>query len=309
MNAISNNKNKPGKTKAFFICIIFACAFWLIHDLGKIKTIQANIKVEYENIPAFLIPINELPNKIALQVNGSGLKLLLNYLNLNKHIVVDFNKIANIHQSNKVILSKYFYNFNPYALNLKIVSVSPDTIYFAQPKGNQKNVIVKNNLKVNCKPGYGIEIKEITPKFITIYGSINHLKSIDTVYTESLNLFDVDKSSTYNLSIIKVSDSVYYSTNKLKITTDVQRLVDKIVLLPLKIKNSSQYRAVNIYPNTVKVKYTLMQNDEFVNDTAFFNAEVLIGKTQKHPVVITAKPSNAHIISVEPKEVELVLIK
>lgn len=309
MNTISNNKNKPGKTKAFFICILFALAFWLIHDLGKIKTIQTHVKVEYKNIPPFLIPITELPNKIVMQVNGSGLKLLLNYLYLKKQIIVDFNKITNLNHSNKVVLSKYFNNNSPYSLNLKILSVSPDTVYFAEPKGNQKNVIVKNNLSINCKPGYDIEIKEINPKFITVYGSQNLLKSIDTVYTESINLYDIDKSSTYNINIIKVNDSVYYSANKLKIVTDVQRLVDKIVTLPLKIKDSKQFRSVNIYPNTVQVKYTLMQNDAFANDSSLFNAEVLIGKEKKHQVVLTAKPSNAHIISIEPKMVELVLIK
>ncbi|MCA0428917.1 MAG: hypothetical protein LCH32_00280 [Bacteroidetes bacterium] len=309
MNSISNNINKPGKTKAFFICILFALAFWLIHDLGKIKTIQTHVKIEYKNIPPFLIPVAELPNKIVMQVNGSGLKLLLNYLYLKKQITVDFNKITNLNHSNKIVLSKYLNNNTPYSLNLKILSVSPDTIYFAEPKGNQKNVIVKNNLNINCKPGYGIEIKEIIPKFITVYGSHNLLKSIDTVYTESVNLFDVDKSSTYNLNIIKISDSVYYSSNNLKVVTDVQRLVDKIVTLPLKIKDSKQFRSVNIYPNTVQVKYTLMQNDEFSSDSALFNAEVLIGKEKKHQVILTTKPSKAHVISIEPKMVELVLIK
>lgn len=309
MNANLNSKNKPGKTKAFFICLLFAFAFWLIHDLSKIKSITLNVDVEYKNIPPFLLPMNELPPKLTLNLNGTGLKLLLTSFYAKKKINIDFNQMVNLKNANQISLSKFFNQNSPLPLNLKVIAVLPDTLYFIVPKGSQKNVVVKSNLQINCKAGYGLELIEASPKFITIYGNQDLLKNIDTVYTESLQLFEIDKGDNYSLKLIKLNDSLVYSTDHYSVKTDVQRLMERIVDLPIKIKDQQFYRSAHCYPKTVKVKYTVAQNDYVLNDTLSFKAEVFITKGPKHPVVITTKPGKANILNIEPKEVELVLLK
>lgn len=304
-----NRKNKPGKTKAFFICLVFAFTFWLIHDLGKTKSITLEMQVEYKNMPAFLLPINDLPDKLSFNVSGSGLKFLINSFYANRKIIVDFNQIINLKNLNRVILSSYFRQNSPLPFNLKITGVYPDTLYFAEPKGSQKNAVVKTNLQINCKAGYGMAIKEVNPKFITLYGSKYLLQRIDTVYSESMQLFDVDNGNTYKLKLIKLNDSLVYSTDQVTIITDVQRLIERTVVVPIRIKNSETFRSAHCYPNSVSIKYTLMQNEQILNDSSSFAAEVLIGKGPKHPVLISTKPGGASIISISPREVELVLLK
>ncbi len=260
-------------------------------------------------MPPFLLPMNELPSKLNLNVSGTGLKLLLTSFYVRKKIQIDFNQMVNLKSANQIVLSQFFNQNSPLPLKLKVLNVMPDTLYFIEPKGNQKNVVVKSNLQINCKAGYGLELKEVNPKFITIYGSQHLLKNIDTVYSESIQLFEIDKSDNYQLKLVKLNDSLVYSTDELVVVTEVQRLIERTVVLPVKIKDASSYRSAHSYPNTVSVKYTMMQNEEIQNDTTNFKAEVVIGKRSKHAVVITTKPGGANILSIVPKEVELVLLK
>ena len=309
MNTHLNSNNKPGKTKAFFICLLFAFAFWLIHDLSKTKNMALEIKLEYKNMPPFLLPMNELPAKLNLNVSGTGLKLLLTSFYARKKIQIDFNQMVNLKNANQIILSQFFNQNSPLPLKLKVITVLPDTLYFIVPKGSQKNVVVKSNLQINCKAGYGMELKEVNPKFITIYGSQHLLKSIDTVYSESMQLFEIDKSDTYQLKLIKLNDSLVYSADQLVVATEVQRLIERTIILPVKLKEACLFRSAHVYPNTVTVKYTMMQNEQIQSDTTNFKAEVFIGRGSKHPVLITTKPGGANILSILPKEVELVLLK
>lgn len=267
------------------------------------------IQVEYKNIPPFLLPMNELPNKLSVNVNGTGLKLMLTSFYARKKILIDFNRMVNLKNANQLILSQFFNQNPPFPLKLKVLTVLPDTLYFIVPKGSQKNVVVKSNLQINCKAGYGMELKEVNPKFITIYGSQNLLKNIDTVYSESMQLFEIDKSGNYQLKLIKLNDSLVYSADQLIVTTDVQRLIERTVILPVKLKEAGLFRSAHVYPNTVSVKYTIMQNEQIGNDTTNFKAEVVIGKGSKHAVIVTTKPGGANILSIIPKEVELVLLK
>lgn len=267
------------------------------------------IQVEYRNMPPFLLPMNELPSKLNLNVSGTGLKLLLTSFYARKKIQIDFNQMVNLKNANQIVLSQFFNQNSPLPLKLKVLNVMPDTLYFIEPKGNQKNVVVKSNLQINCKAGYGLELKEVNPKFITIYGSQHLLKNIDTVYSESMQLFEIDKSDNYQLKLVKLNDSIVYSADELVVVTEVQRLIERTVVLPVKIKEAGLYRSAHSYPNTVSVKYTMMQNEQIQNDTTNFKAEVVIGKGSKHAVIITTKPGGANILSIVPKEVELVLLK
>ena len=144
MSAKQTNKNseykKPGKTKAFFICLLIASFFWLIHALNTVYTQNFIVPVSFVNVPQSKKPLEPLPDHISIDVKASGLKL--SYLLLNKpfkELEIDFNNLKSINRNQCYILSSSKLNLNSiFKIETQIKNVLPDSLYFSENTGLQK---------------------------------------------------------------------------------------------------------------------------------------------------------------------------
>ncbi len=311
MNQISNNSTKkPSKTTAFFICVIIAALLWLFNALNSAYTVAINCNVNFINVPKSKIPLQALPTKINLQVASNGLKLLLMQVTKEKNITIDFNNLSSNANATKYAIGTSNLSLgNALGNKVKINSINPDTLVFIEPKGFQKNVIVKLETRINCKRGYGFEIENVSPKFITVYGQKELVASIDTIYSQVLAINQVSLDCNGVLNLISPNSNLILSESVLNYSIKVNKLIEKSIELPLSLMNEEGYKSVNIFPNKVKLTYTTLQNQVVDNDENLFKAKVNIGKSSKHQVVLVTKPGYVNVIKIDPEQVELVLMK
>lgn len=316
-NIYSIIKKKPGsKTSAFFICLLVAGLLWLVKALNTIYTYQVKIPVEFKNIPQNKKPIHQIPEEIKVELKASGLKLFFVLLNQPfKQLEIDFNELKNTNKQQSYILSVANINFKKsLRFETAIKHISPDTIYFIEKSGYQKNVPVKVPLFLKCSPGYGYKQPIINPAFVTILGDSNELKRIDTVYTESLQLVNFNETKEKKMQVIKPNESVYSSVSWVNVKIEAGRLVEQSVYLPVDVLSTDdKIKSVNIFPSRVKVKFTSLQNEFNLSDTSMFKATInlhAINKaTNKTPVVLSTQPGNINILGLEPENVEVLIIK
>jgi hypothetical protein len=311
-----STKKKPGKTKAFFICLIIASFLWLVHSLNTVYTHTFKIPVSFKNLPQNKRPVVQLPEILTVDVKASGLKLAFMLLNKsNRELQVDFNSLKAVNRGLNYVLSssnidlKRVLGFESHAKH-----VSPDTLYFSEKTGFQKNVALKVPVNIECRQGYSYKRPEINPAFITIYGDTADIEAVDTVYTQPIHLPDLYENISLKPAIIKPRPGIYTNINEASLFIEVEKLVEQIITIPVSdIHANNEHRRVNIFPSQVKVKFTVMQNAFNNQDTALFKAVIDSEKinrvTKKCEVFLNMVPGNATVMEITPKEVEILILK
>lgn len=312
--AYSEKKLKPGKATAFFICIGIAAMLWVLQALNTVYTYTITVPVVFKNMPQNKKPLTEIPNNIKVDIKASGLKLLLVLANRPfKTIEIDLNTLKSVNKQQNYILSAGSVNFkSSFKFETQIKHINPDTLYFSEKNGYQKNVPVKVPLFIKCALGYGANQPVITPAFLTIWGDTADINSIDTIYTQPLNLINVNKNFNSELVIIKPNSNISLSEAKVATTIEVAKLVEHTITLQVSVISGREFKQVNIFPSKVKVKFTCIQNTFSIADTNLFKASIDPLKTNtnnKCNVYLSTMPGNVNILSIVPKEVELLIIK
>jgi YbbR domain-containing protein len=310
-----SNRKKPGKTKAFFICLLIAAFLWLVHSLNTTYTYTFRVPVQFSNLPVNKKPLMQLPEALYVDAKESGLKLSLILLNKPfKPLVVDFNTLEAVNRNQNYVLSASDLNFKKlFKFDARVVKVSPDTLYFSEKTGYQKIVPVKIPLYIKCQQGFDYKRPVITPNFITIWGDTSLIGNIDTIYTQPLTLNNLNENVSSNISFIRPDAEVYTSANSAHIFIEVARLVEQTITLPVTDVRAQAGNVVNIYPNSVRVRFTSMQNTLDAGDTVLFQASIdsrkINRRSKKCPVFISEMPPNITIMDIEPKEVEILIFR
>jgi YbbR domain-containing protein len=310
-----SNKKKPGKTKAFFICIIIASFLWLVHSLNTVYTYTLKLPVVFKNMPQNKKPLAQLPETISIDIKASGLRLVLIILNKPfKQLEVDFNNLKSVNRNQNYVLSSSHLDFKRVLkFETQVKHINPDTLYFSEKTGYQKNVPIKIPLYIKCKEGYGYKKPVVTPSFVTLWGDSNIVKPVDTLYTQPLTLSNLEKSVNTELELLKPHQKLYTSVSEAAVFIEVEKLVEQTVTLPVTNINRSFKHRINIYPSTVKVKFTSIQNTFNSGDTSLFRAVIDSDKINKHsrkcPVFLSTFPGNVTIMDIEPREVEILIFK
>lgn len=311
----SNNKKKPGKTTAFFICLVVASVLWVVKSLNTTYNQHIKIPVVFKNIPQNKKPLQDIPTYLYVDIKATGLKLFFILMNQPfKTVEVDFNDLKSVNKQQNYILSPSTIPFrNSLKFEATIKQVSPDTIYFVEKSGYQKNVPVKVPLYIKCLPGFGSKTPDINPTFVTIIGDSASIRRIDTIYTQALYLNNLSVRTEKKIPLIKPDENVYYNANQISIIVDVDRLIEQTVSLPINvISYNLNAKSINVFPSRVRVKFTALQNNFNASDTSLFRASINsanFNASNKTPVFLSTQPGNVNIISIVPNEAEILIIK
>jgi hypothetical protein len=310
-----SNKKKPGKTKAFFICLLIAAFLWLVHSLNTTYIHTFRLPVRFSNLPVNKKPLMQLPEAIYVETKASGLKLSLIMLSKPfRPLNIDFNNLAAVNRNQNYVLSASRLNFKSlFRFETQVTKVRPDTLYFSEKTGYQKIVPVKIPLYITCREGFDYRRPVISPNFITIWGDTALISGIDTIYTQPLTLNNLSENVSSNISFIRPDAEVYTSANSAHIFIEVARLVEQSITLQVQDVRAASGNVVNIYPPAVKVRFTSMQNALDEGDTALFQASIdsrkINRRSKKCAVFMSEMPPNVTIMEIEPREVEILIFK
>lgn len=311
----SLDKKKPGKTKAFFICLLIAAFLWVVHSLNTVYVYNLKIPVSFKNIPRNKKPQVHLPDSLNVDIKASGLRLGLILLNRPfKPMEVDFNNLKSVNRNQNYVLSFSHLDFKKVLhFETQVKHISPDTLYFSEKVGFQKNVPVKVPMYIKCEPGFGHKMPQVTPAFITIWGDTALLEKVDTIYTQPITLTNLSKNLSTQLDLLRPSTEVFSAVNEINVFIEVDRLIQQSIILPIINERATLPGQVQFFPTRTKVIFTSLQNSFNPNDTTAFKAmidsEKINHSNNKSPIYLKNIPSSINIIELQPKEVELLIFR
>lgn len=314
MNATKQIKiKKPSNLSAFFICLIIATALWMLQSLNTVYTQRFKIPVEFSNYPQNKTCLNELPKELQVSVKTTGLKLLLISLNEPFPVLkVDFNEVRSDVNRNRFYLSSNNSKIQKlFNIKTEIKQVYPDTIAFINKSGTQKEVYVKVPLNVSFAQGYTASEVKIEPSFVFVNGEAKDLELIDTLYTNPVFLNGLGSDYTKNIFINNTNPKIVLSSNAVQLSIIVNKLVEREITLPIKIEDRDNSFEYSLFPAKVKVRYTSTSEKNSKADTLQLKAYVNTKKGTASKLLVNVAPlaSDITIMSIEPREVEFLIIK
>ncbi|MBP7808402.1 MAG: YbbR-like domain-containing protein [Bacteroidia bacterium] len=304
-----------GKLSAFLICLAISGFLWLSHSLNRSYFYSLNIPVKFVNLPANKTLLSDLPNQLRFDIKTSGLKLFFVLLNKPFNpITIDFNSLKGDNKSQTYAISSGNINITSSTrLDVDIKKISPDTLFFAAKKGLNKNVPIRPVIYANADRGFILSKAIINPAYITINGDSASLRSIDSISTVPLYLNQLSVNYNGKLNLVRPSENVYLNLNEVSVSISADKLLEKEIDVEVVALNCPANMVPKLFPSKVKIKFSSAKNDFNDITEKDFKAVVNLGKQKKGinklPVELSILPTEAHVLSIEPSDIEFLLFK
>ncbi|MCL4640869.1 MULTISPECIES: CdaR family protein [Olivibacter] len=309
------NKKQQKKLSLFAICLFISFLVWSLFALSNryIYTVKASLN--YVNVPPKRAFHPLQSDTVAMQVEGTGWQVLFSNLRLKpQDIHVD---LSGLKTRDWILFSNQMGYINrQFSANQRIVSISPDTLFFNFSKQDVKKVTVNLSKDIKFRKQYDITGDiQIEPKFVTVTGPLEDLVLIDGWATDTLRRNNVDNTITAKVTLSKSQKAnINVHPSSVDVTIPVGEVTEKIIEVPIRAENSRAFRTVKVLPEKVRLT-TIVSLEKYEDiDRDMFEAVINLNDWRSNhiknlPVIITKQPDFVKIIKAEPQNVEFLLWK
>ncbi len=308
MNAKNNRK-----AKVFFVFLLLSTLFWFFTALSDTYPYLTTYEVTYTDLPNDLLFQNKQKQRIKVQINTSGFRILSHKLRT-KNIqipVSDFKKKGKYtyyYLPNKqiVLLQKQFNNEN-------LVRFASDSLWLDLGVMKTKKVPVISKVDLSFKSGYKLIQKlHISPDSISVKGPEKHLDSIYFFYTKEVKITEIHKDfhTTIPLDLTAMDlDVLHVNTNQVELVGKVAKFTEEQIELPIQVLGVPKAATYRLSQDKVILKYLVSFEDyKKINKNSFeiscqYPSET--NNTTKATLILSKKPDFISTYSISPKQVSL----
>jgi len=311
MALIKLSRTERHRLSIFITCLVIAVVFWLFFALSNKYVYSVVSQIQYKNLPenkAFH-PLQQ--DSVKMQIEGSGWQLLFSRLPFNtSHIEVDLESLNKQHY---VVLSEQFSQISQQLEPQRIVSISPDTLYFDFSTRAVKKVPVKLQYNVQFKKSYGISAPiKVFPDEVTISGPKEIIGDVEYWLTDSLKVKNADGTLKRTVNLLK-SDKANINTypDKVEVVLPIEEFTEKLIDLPIRVINNNHYD-VKLLPGRVKLTVLTPLSTYTKIDKESFEAAVDLKKWSSQsynqlPVQLLEFPPFCKLVKQEPQTVDFII--
>ncbi|MBC7566272.1 MAG: YbbR-like domain-containing protein [Pedobacter sp.] len=296
-------------------CLLLAIGAWLFMALNKKYVYTSKTVLYYKNFPQKKAFHPLQSDTVDLQVEGTGWQLLFARLRVKpQSISINLEKL---NTRNYVLFAEQLANVNrQLETSQKIISVSPDTLYFDFTLRTVKRVPVKLMSNISFVKQYGISGDiEIIPEYITLSGPQDKLEKINVWPTDTLKLKNVQATSVTRVSVAQNKmKNVSIFPSSAEVTIPVDEFTEKTMEIPVKIINNKEYYNVKPYPKKVKITFLIalskyQQTNETYIDAVVDLNEWKIFNHNKLRVSLSRFPHFCKLVSIVPDKLDFIIEK
>jgi YbbR domain-containing protein len=302
------------RLSAFITCLGLAFIAWVFVSLSNNHQYVIKEVVNFKNAPQKRAFHSLQSDTVDVTIHGTGWQMLFSQMK-NESRVIDID-LHTLESKSFVVLSSQLKQINAGRDSENyVVAINPDTLYFDFTNRAVKKIPVKLMLSVNYQQGFfQSDHIAIKPSYVTVSGPANRIDKINEWPTDSLKLRDINESYSTRLSLRPVNDGslmVYPKTVEVRIPVD--EFTEKTLEIPVKLINHN-YDNVKIFPQKIKVTFTVSLNKYAETDEDFFEATADLDLWRNKgysnlPVTLTRHPSFCKIVSIVPRNIDFIVKK
>ena len=296
----------------FFVAI--AALFWLLIKLSANYTVTEPLTINIKDAPADLVIIDG-SQKLKVTLSTSGFELLNYYFKPASRRKVDISlEEVPLHKDSE---STYSFSIsyakekvaNFLTIEPSEVSFDENRIAITMEQLDSLKVKVHPNIDLSYEKQYNRHGKiQITPDSVTIYGPKTKLATIDNIYTESISLKNVNSNIDINIPL-QLDEMVNSNNKEVNIKINVEKYTEAIANVNI---DNNFNKKLRLFPDKVKIRYIVSLTDyNIIKDNSFvvsIDTADISSESNFLPIYLIDYPSNTRITSIEPKEVEYIII-
>ncbi len=309
-----------GNTTAKLLFLLLSVFLWFLIKLSKEGyTTEFSFPVEYVNMPSNK-RLNQKPvSALVVKVRSHGYDLLQYKLRSFRPIQIDLEHNVK-HEG-----GRYFWETNTkknpidieFDDNTEILSIKPDTVFFDfnDIKTKKVKVYLKgkrlySNFKTFFSP------PEIKPDSIVISGAESDVNKIDSIFTKTVKLKALEDTVIHTADLeLPNNKGLEFSAKSVTVKVRYTNLTEGTFTIPVNVINLPSGYVLNVFPAKVSVKYQVPVQDFDKVNVGDFIAYVDFDEIGDNPearfigVKLRAAPAFLRKVTVEPKQLEFILIK
>ena len=309
------------KLGIYIICLLLSALLWLLITLSGKHDTEIVFPVLYNGIPKTKVVTNHLPETITAKVNAVGFSLLWYKIagsGQNITLEIQPSKLKELNGSYYTVTNNRLEKISAQlGEKIKVLRISPDTIYVSFAEKLKRKLRVKPDLSLTIEKQYGLSDSVTTePEFVNVVGPKNIVEKMQFAETEHLTLKDVSDKKTMNVAFKKPenSEAITFSPETVKLIIPVEKYTEGNKEIVVTVRNLPKNNRLKVYPEKVKVTYLVgLSNYDKVEASMFivgFNYKNLPkGKGNKVKIELLESPSFVNSVKVEPVNVEYIIQK
>ncbi len=296
------------------IFILIAALLWLIIKLSDTYTVTVPFAIHYVEIPASQL-IQENDQEVNATVTTTGFKLLNYYFKAKKNRTIEISlKEAKYKKTDDNVYS-YSSRFiidkigEFLSSNTNDISLTDDVQYFNMSRLAWKKVKIVPETRFSFEKQFNYYGEPTsTPDSITIYGSIDDVNKTKEIRTKVITKKNVNQN-VVEWAEIDLDDNLKADIEEVEISVNVEKYTESEVVIPIEIPDNLN---MHLYPSKVSVRYIVAMKDYAIINQMSFKA--IADTTDMYlndvlPVKLVLSPNNTQIISLNPREVEYIIVQ
>ncbi len=247
---------KKRKAKLFFLFLLCSGLAWFVSNLSDRYVSRGSFSLAYVNPPDSMLLVDASKKQMELKLEAVGFQFLAFNLG-NRNLRID---LSNIKKDGDV----YFIPPTDYSRQLekqlpgsvRLLETEGDSLFFELYHVITKRVPVVSQVELQFPQNYLLDgTLQLVPDSISLKGPQNEIDTIEFVKTERLELVDLtsDFSVVVKLHRNNILEHTSYSDPAITVKGTVSRFSEKVISVPVSVKNIPQEVTVELFPSEVKV--------------------------------------------------------
>jgi YbbR domain-containing protein len=313
MAIIKLSKGEQRRLSVFFTCLLLAFGAWVLTMLSNQYTYPVKTIVSFTNPPVRRSFKSLQSDTVEAKVQGSGLNMLLASMHMqNERVSID---LKTLDSRNYVVLSAQLKALNEKRpADQQITSLTPDTLYFDFSSRAVKRVPVQLQYNIGLKKQFILSDDiSLNPNYVTVSGPAETIAKIKFWKTDSLTAHDVEDPMDKVVHLQSVPESnMSIFPKAVRVHVPVSEFTEKTVEVPVKLINNKNYYSVKMFPQKVKITFTVALSKYATTDEHDFEAiaDLSLWQDQKYtqlPVKVTVTPPYCKLVKIEPQNLDFIV--
>ncbi|WP_428329182.1 CdaR family protein [Mucilaginibacter sp.] len=315
MAIIKLSATERRRLSAFFTCLVLAVGAWVFTVLSNSYNYTVKEVLNFRNTPQKRAFHSLQSDTVNATVSGNGWQMLFSKVNRDVNVVsVD---LRSLEYKSYVVLSSQLEQINTKKeIGQQITAFNPDTLYFDFSNRKVKRIPIQLNTDIRYKQQFAQANNiMLNPAYVIVNGPASVIDSIKSWPSDTLKLDSVGEpvSTRLNLQAVKEGNLSVFPKN-VQVSIPVDEFTEKVLEIPVKLINNHNYDDVKIFPQKVKVTFTISLSRYAQTDEDFFEATADLDLWRKKgykvlPVIISKQPAYSKIVKIEPQNIDFIVKK
>ncbi len=246
-------------SRQFFVFLFFlfiSASFWFFQAFNEVYEEDFDVSVEVKNVPESVVLISDLSSTVRVRLKDRGIVLLgYKYGKKLPPLVIGKQTFDATEGSVRIGEEELANRLKAHlSATTQVVDIKPDMLEVFYNHGRSKRVPVRLLDTPSAAEGYAITQQRLEPDSVLVYAAKALLDTLSYAGVHAGDVHNINSEVVRDLKINGVR-AVKFVPAVVKLTAKADRLVERVLSVPVKSLNFPENMVLRTFPATIDVVF------------------------------------------------------